>query len=132
MSSRAATRPFSSAVWLALWGSLSSLTHCGNGGDVYLGRAVTPASGTGGGGGSSTGSGLCGAKPCADNEGNQDFTDPSAADTDAKGKFAGAVDGSDPARQPTILYPSHETMFPINVGTCEPSGRQRQKTRCSS
>jgi hypothetical protein len=74
--------------------------------------ATGGASGSGGGGGDT-----CGGKPCSDHTGSKDFTGPGApADAaDTFGKGTPHDPGSDPAREPAVVYPSHETMFPINV-----------------
>ena len=116
MSQRFASR-HASTVWLALWGSLvASATSCGSGGDVYVGRASTRSSGTGGG--SNGGVGVCGAQPCADHRDvTRVFTDASAP-ADAADRFGTATDvpsGADPVNEATLLYPSHETMFPLRV-----------------
>jgi hypothetical protein len=59
----------------------------------------------------------CGASPCSDHSGDKTFVE---ADTpeDAADAFDGATPhepGSESSREPSIVYPSHETMFPINV-----------------
>jgi hypothetical protein len=59
----------------------------------------------------------CGAAPCADYTGEQTFVETGAPD-DAADTFAGATPhdpGSNAERDPAIIYPAHETMFPINV-----------------
>lgn len=87
------------------------------GGSLNLG----PGSGAGGkssGNGNNGGSDSpCGATPCADFRGDKTFVD---ADTpeDAAATFDGATAhdaGSNAKQEPSIVYPSHETMFPINV-----------------
>ena len=86
------------------------------------GKGGTTIGGTGGSIGGSSGSGgslgdTCGGKPCADHTGSKDFiTDGTPGD--APGSFGTGTThdpGSDPMREPAIVYPSHETMFPINV-----------------
>ncbi|HEY6560235.1 MAG TPA: hypothetical protein VI072_23280 [Polyangiaceae bacterium] len=72
------------------------------------------ASGAGGGGGASS---PCGASPCADHSGPKTFIVPGAP-SNAPELFAGRPvrePGSNPTRQPAIVYPNHETLFPINV-----------------
>ncbi|HEY6078597.1 MAG TPA: hypothetical protein VIW29_07330 [Polyangiaceae bacterium] len=73
--------------------------------------------GNGNGNGNASDDTPCGATPCADHEGDQSFIDTGAPD-DAADLFDGATlhdPGSTAAREPAIIYPSHETMFPINV-----------------
>lgn len=67
------------------------------------------ASGTGGGVGD-----LCGGKPCANYTGDKEFSDGNAPGNSA-GLFDGGSPGSDPNKEPAVVYPSHETMFPVNV-----------------
>jgi hypothetical protein len=110
---------------------------CGDGDEVDMGK--DSSSGTGGatlGSGGGTGSGstpgssgsgdgggaldpvnTCGASPCANHTGSHSFVDDSAP-SDAADTFADATShaaGTDPEKEPAIVYPSHETMFPINV-----------------
>jgi hypothetical protein len=88
-----------------------------SGGSLSLGGSkATGGSKANGGSGSGTDT-PCGAMPCADHTGEQTFVD---ADTpeDAPDTFGGATPhdpGTDADREPFIVYPSHETMFPINV-----------------
>ncbi len=59
----------------------------------------------------------CGGKPCANHTGSKDFVQPDAP-AGAPGVFGGgtpAPTGTDPGNEPAVVYPSHETMFPINV-----------------
>ncbi len=59
----------------------------------------------------------CGDDPCANHTGEKSFTAPETAAT-APMTFAEATEnapGTNEAREPRIIYPSHETMFPINV-----------------
>src|SRR5688572_25133671 len=87
------------------------------------GTITAGTAGQGGGSGSATGGSgggggdTCGGKPCSDHTGSKDFIDggapADAADTFGKGTTHDP--GSDPAREPAIVYPTHETMFPINV-----------------
>ncbi|HVR19122.1 MAG TPA: hypothetical protein VMS65_05490, partial [Polyangiaceae bacterium] len=118
-------------------GALAALfPACGGGSDIDMGAAGrggsggtsgqggsagVVTSGTGGasagGGSGATGGDTCGGKPCADHTGSKDFitggATPDAPDTFGKGTSHDP--GSDPAREPGIVYPNHETMFPINV-----------------
>jgi hypothetical protein len=113
--------------------SLAFATFAGCGGSTDVDVGQDPGSGasssTGGalnlGGNSSTagkanGGGQeypCGAEPCADHMGDKTFVDEGTPD-DAAETFEGATPhepGSDAEREPAIVYPSHETMFPINV-----------------
>jgi hypothetical protein len=126
------------------WSALSALFLSGCGGsDVDMGAAgrgsgggggtsaqggsagviIAGTSGRGGGGtGATSGSGgsggdTCGGKPCSDHTGDKDFTG-NGAPMDAGETFGKGTThdpGSDTAREPAIVYPSHETMFPINV-----------------
>jgi Tol biopolymer transport system component len=59
----------------------------------------------------------CGTTPCADHTGDHSFVEDGAP-RDAADLFDGATPhepGSDAEREPAIIYPSHQTMFPINV-----------------
>jgi len=83
----------------------------GTGGGVNLGGTGAD-SGVGGSAGDQ-----CGGKPCANNTGDKDFTDPSAPNN-AGDLFKSATpkpSGTDPTKEPAVVYPSHETMFPVNV-----------------
>jgi hypothetical protein len=88
----------------------------GSGGGI----AVGGSGGSGASGGSSAGTGsaeMCGDSACADHSGTKDFTGGDAT-ADAADTFDDATahePGTDPGREPAIVYPSHETMFPINV-----------------
>jgi hypothetical protein len=59
----------------------------------------------------------CGGAPCANHTGSNTFIEPGAP-ADAPALFDAAMvqpDGTNPTQTPGIVYPSHETMFPINV-----------------
>jgi hypothetical protein len=98
------------------------VTACSSNGE---GGAGTDRSGDGGAGG---GPGqnptvqvpdaeLCGGQPCANHMGDQRFTHASAPDG-ADSLFQDAVrnpPGTNVGNEPAIVYPSHETMFPVNV-----------------
>jgi hypothetical protein len=59
----------------------------------------------------------CGGKPCANNTGAKDFVEPDAP-ANAAALFGGGTvnpSGTNQAQEPAIVYPSHETMFPVNV-----------------
>ncbi len=83
--------------------------------------ASNDASGTGG-----TGAGpivqvpdseLCGGEPCADHTGERQFTHDGAPDG-ADALFGDATRnpaGTDADNEPAVVYPSHQTMFPVNV-----------------
>ena len=61
---------------------------------------------------------LCGGQACANYQGEHSFVEPNFADADAAALFAAATvqaPGTSAADEPQILYPSNETMFPINV-----------------
>jgi WD40 repeat protein len=120
-------RPFA-AYGLGFSCVFAAFLGCG-GKDVDMGQATS--SGASHAGGSSSGGGTislggngvnpstspCGAIPCADHRGDQSFVE-SDAPTDAPDTFAGATlhdPGSDSQHDPAIIYPSHETMFPLNV-----------------
>lgn len=101
---------------------------CGT--DPDDGTSATPNGGDGGPGGGGFGDGAsgdgagpdggvnqpdtCGGKPCANYTGPKDFVEPDAP-ANAPALFGGATVASDPAKDPAIVYPSDETMFPINV-----------------
>jgi hypothetical protein len=59
----------------------------------------------------------CGGKPCANNTGPKDFVEANAPPNAGALFGAGALqpNGTNGAQEPGIVYPSHETMFPINV-----------------
>jgi TolB protein len=60
---------------------------------------------------------LCGEDLCASHEGEHDFVEEGAP-ADAAGIFDEGTahpPGTDRDREPSIIYPNHETMFPINV-----------------
>jgi len=84
------------------------------------GGASSGPGGVNGGQGSSTNGGVqspCGASPCASFTGPKTFVE-SGAPADAGTLFGDSTahaPGSDAKREPAIVYPSHETMFPINV-----------------
>ena len=85
------------------------------------GRAGLPSTGgtVNGSGGSSSGSDgeTCGGMACAEHSGPRDFVEEGVP-SDTPDRFEGATphaSGSDPLREPALVYPNHETMFPINV-----------------
>ncbi len=102
---------------------------CG-GKDTDMGQQTDPAPGAGasagnlggltGGQGSGVNGGTqspCGASACASYAGPKTFVE-SGAPADAGTLFGDSTThapGSDATREPGIVYPSHETMFPINV-----------------
>jgi hypothetical protein len=103
---------------------------CG-GKNTDMGQQTAPAQGggasvgglgglTGGGQGSGANGGVqspCGASACASHTGSKTFVE-SGAPADADTLFGDSTThapGSDAKREPGIIYPSHETMFPINV-----------------
>jgi hypothetical protein len=60
---------------------------------------------------------LCGGEPCADHTGERQFTHDGAPDG-AASLFEGAMRnpaGTNAGNEPAMVYPSHETMFPVNV-----------------
>ena len=72
--------------------------------------------GTDGGPGPQPGD-TCGGAPCANHAGSKDFVEPGAP-PNAAGLFGGATlqpNGTNAAQEPGVVYPSHETMFPLNV-----------------
>jgi hypothetical protein len=77
--------------------------------------------GPGEGGASSSGgpspTDTCGGKPCANNVGPKDFLEPDSVPNAADLFGGGTVspNGTNPAQEPAIVYPSHETMFPLNI-----------------
>lgn len=119
-----------SHVLLAASVAAAALAGCGKT-DVDMGQdpGKAGASSTGGSlnlggtrastGGGSNGSDAypCGATPCADHQGDKTFVDENTPD-DAGELFEGATphaSGENAEREPAIIYPSHETMFPLNV-----------------
>lgn len=117
---------FGTASVISILGCATILgAACGNDFDE---NAVDPDGGDGSSGGFGDGSGgdasgdangpspndQCSGKPCANYTGPKDFIEPGAPDT-APGTFGAAAVTSDAAKEPGIIYPSHETMFPMNV-----------------
>jgi WD40-like Beta Propeller Repeat len=117
-------------TWLLVAGTVSGMLAACSGktnGDVDLGQEVPPGSaGTKGSGSGGSGANPaqpggdanpCGASPCADFTGDKSFVDVDTP-ADAGSIFDSATgheSGSDAKLEPAIIYPSHETMFPINV-----------------
>jgi Tol biopolymer transport system component len=110
---------------------LAAAAACGGKQDVDMGQEPSNAGSAAGGalsiagntatGGLSMGNGgsasPCGNAPCADHTGDETFIEPDAP-AEAPDLFEGATPhapGSSAEREPAIVYPSHETMFPINV-----------------
>lgn len=73
-----------------------------------------------GGGGEAAilpGNETCGGEPCSNHQGPKDFVEQDTPGN-AKDLFANGAEqanGTNPPQEPTIVYPNHETMFPINV-----------------
>lgn len=123
--------PSAALVLSLLVSAGSALTvACGSGDDVDMGKANSGGSDGAGNGSGGTGTGFgtggggaldpantCGASPCANHTGSHTFVDESAPD-DAPETFGSATShppGTDAEKEPALIYPSHETMFPINV-----------------
>src|SRR5690606_20080363 len=89
----------------------------GSGGEDDGGLWTPPADGSGGSASGASGEGGCNGRPCANHKGDKSFFEDGvsdgAADRCAKGTERPA--GTAAGREPRITYPSHETMFPINV-----------------
>jgi hypothetical protein len=117
--------------WLSLCVVVAGFAGCGGSTDVDMGQspgAGSAASGgslnSGGGpsspnlpGAGAPSSSPCGPTPCADHTGDKTFVE-SDTPPNAPDQFDAATPhepGTDDSRQPAIVYPSHETMFPINV-----------------
>lgn len=84
----------------------------GSGGD---GGLVEPPTGSGGSG--DAGGDTCNGRPCANHSGDHSFFEEGVSN-DAANRFVKGTEqpeGTDAGREPVIGYPSHETMFPINV-----------------
>ena len=97
-------------------GGTSGSSNGGVGGINPDGSAASGGS-AGGGGSGGTAPEQCGGKPCANHTGEQSFSDPTAP-SNAGDLFNNGTphgNGTDPSKEPGIVYPSHETMFPINV-----------------
>ncbi len=98
-----------------------SASSGGSGAGVNLGgnSAGGSSANTGGDAGAATNPDVdtCSGSPCANYTGSQTFLDDTAPSdvADLFGSATSNVVGTDPIREPTIIYPSHETMFPINV-----------------
>ena len=107
---------------------LSGLAGCGNQREIDVGqvRGADAAGGSlnlggsnsaGGGVGNGSDTGPCGPAPCADFTGDKTFVEQGTPDS-ASGLFDGAAahdPGTTAASEPVIIYPSHETMLPLNV-----------------
>jgi WD40-like Beta Propeller Repeat len=123
--------PMSLTPWLYSFVLAATFAGCGGSTEVDMGQSPGAGSVSSGGslslGGSASGPGTsgpggpdaspCGATPCADYTGDKTFVEADAPE-DAPERFDAATPhepGSDAARQPAVVYPSHETMFPINV-----------------
>lgn len=81
-----------------------------------FGDGANGGGGPGGEGGANPAD-TCGGQPCANHTGPKDFVEADAP-PNAPGIFGGASagpNGTDATREPAVVYPSHETMFPINV-----------------
>jgi Tol biopolymer transport system component len=121
------------SVWPLVLSSLLAGIAAACGGDTVDMGQVPGAGGKAGGGGLALGGksaggnnaagtsnvidNPCGSTPCADHTGDKVFVE-AGAPADAADTFDGATAheaGSDAQREPAIIYPSHETMFPINV-----------------
>ena len=92
---------------------LGLLTACGTGGEVDMGRLTLLGTTTPG----QPSSGSCSGKPCANYTGTRIFAQDGATDADAD-TFATASSepsASDPSVEPVLIYPSDETMLPVNL-----------------
>ncbi|HEX2880563.1 MAG TPA: hypothetical protein VHO25_13615, partial [Polyangiaceae bacterium] len=81
------------------------------------GPGTAGANNMGNAGNGSSNNGACGAEDCANHTGEHSFVEEGAPD-DAEQLFGSAMvndPGTDADSEPAIVYPSHETMFPINV-----------------
>lgn len=133
LRSRNNARRASSSGWLVILFSFALLAGsapgCGvsNEASIGWGPGKAGASGQGrtagsSGGGIAGASGTgslddCGGGPCADYRGQKTFIDPSAP-LNAPDLFVSSTvhdPGTDPMREPRVIYPNHETAFPINV-----------------
>jgi hypothetical protein len=113
--------------------ALAGVSGCGEGDDVSMGEtgngggsggsSATGANGGGSQGGSGNAGGgssdpnLCGGSVCANYTGDKTFIANGVPNT-VTADFADADvqdNGTDGDREPAIVYPSHQTMFPINV-----------------
>ena len=119
-----------SHLLLAASVTAAALAGCGKTDDVDMGQDPGQAGRSTGGalnlggskastGGSANGSDAypCGATPCADHQGDKTFVDENTP-SDAGELFDGATphtSGENAKREPAVIYPSHETMFPLNV-----------------
>lgn len=86
-----------------------------SGGSLSLGGTSNGSGGSRSGGGDEASP--CGASPCANHTGDKSFVVENTPEN-APDLFDGAdpqPPGTDAGREPAIVYPSHETMFPINV-----------------
>ncbi len=105
-------------------GKKVDMGHTSSGGTSGAAASLGGSSGTGlhigagaGGAGALDPVNTCGASPCANHTGHQSFLD-SSAPSDAAELFGAATsnpNGTDADKEPVVIYPNHETMFPINV-----------------
>src|SRR5688572_3795561 len=127
-------RQLSTRAGIALFGfTLAFLTifdaACGNdsstsnnNGTGQPDGSIGPDFGNGSDGGDGDGQGTsaldtCGGKLCSNYAGPKDFMEPDAP-PNASALFGGGnsnANGTNVAQEPGIIYPSHETMFPVNV-----------------
>lgn len=111
------------ACLAALAGALNP--GCGNGEEVLMG--TLPGSGgqagaggfsaTAGSAGAGNGVDMCGGKPCSNHTGTRDFIELDAPGNAPELFGAGTPrePGTAPASEPSVVYPNHRTLFPINV-----------------
>lgn len=88
-----------------------------DGGGASSSSGTLGEGGTGGEGGTSSGGiDTCGGAPCANHMGPKEFSEQGVP-SNAPSLFGAPPrpNGTDPTKEPRIVYPNHETMFPINV-----------------
>jgi WD40 repeat protein len=93
--------------------ALAVALGCGRRGDVDLGEVHALSDGGTGGSNGVT----CGAVPCENHSGEKTFVVAGAL-ADSAERFATSSrrpPGTDGAREPALIYPSHETRLPLNI-----------------
>lgn len=103
----------------AAGGSGGSPGGGGDGGLVFQdgGESGGGTAGSAAGGSASNDDDACGGAPCSEHRGEQTFVEAGASEETGEwfGAAATQPSGTNAASEPAIVYPSHETMFPINV-----------------
>jgi len=97
---------------LAICAGVLAYGGCGQGRDVSLGSVVVSSRTDGG-----AQPPPCGAAPCPEHRGSRSFVEASAAGTLPAAFDTGTevAPGDEPAAEPVLIYPSDETLLPVNL-----------------